>query len=258
LSRRSTDLLAVSALAGVAAIVVTTVHVVAVRTAFAMPLLLACPGYSLTAAVFAGVPLERARRLLLALGLSLSLAVVGALVLSLTQVGLRDGSWAVLLTAVTWGAGVIGALRRERRAPSRLQLPRIRLVDVVLLALAALVAVGAMAFARAPLSAKNVQGYTALWLRPAPQAGVPAVQLGVASRELISVSYRLELEVGTHLVFDRRLTLEPGQQWEQVVHPAPATTLAVEPVHVRLYREDRPGVVYRWARLGPGVAAATQ
>jgi uncharacterized membrane protein len=255
LSRRNGDLIAAAVLAAVAAEVVALVSNVAVRTAFALPLVFVTPGYCLTVAVFGRERLDGARRAVLTLAMSLSLAILGALVLDLLPFGVQATSWTILLAVTTWIAGAAAAARP--RVPPRRgwTMPHLRLVDAAFLISAALIAAGAVAFARAPLSANNAQGYTALWMQPVPST-TQAVRVGIVSGELETVPYRLDLRVGSSVLYRRLITLEPGQQWQHVLQVRPLQVAADSPIQARLYREDEGPGVYRLVRLGPGRVVA--
>ena len=252
MARRNGDLLAAALLAGAGALVVQFAGNVPTRLIFVVPLLLILPGYVVSAAIFGRERIGLPHLLLLSLGLSLSTDVVGAVVLHLLPFGLRSRSWSVFAVCVVWGAGGIAA-RRRAGTGGRIVLPRPRLgrADAILLLAAVLIAAGAVAFARTPLPAKNVQGFTALWLLPASDAG--ALHVGVTSAELHGTMYRLEVRTRGGLLYGRRLSLEPGQKWEQTIELPPGALARRSPVMALLYRSDEPRV-YRsvriWLRAG--------
>jgi uncharacterized membrane protein len=266
---RPTDLFAAFALAAVGAIVVCFVPLVPIRTTFALPLLLVLPGYCCTAAVFPQRRLDWARRLLLSLGLSLSIDVLGALVLNLTPFGLRPASWSVLLVMLIWASGWLawrrrdagggtlrihlGIRRRDLLAVFRGGTFRIHLGvgkrEVFAICLAALICGGAVAFARTPLPAKDAHGYTALWLRLKLHSA-HSVVVHVQNDELGPVDYRLTLHVGLHLRYKKReLRLVAGQTWPALIDLHSSRRRRVT---ARLYRAGRPGVVYRYVWLPTG------
>jgi len=250
---RHRDLVATVTIAALATLVVTLVPGVRpLRTPFAAALLLALPGYALTAALFAGRVIEWPRRVLMALGLSVSVSLVVGLILNLTPFGLRGASWAVALLATTCIPCAIAARLRDDGTVLRPRsVPRLRpaLTDLLFFAAAVLLLGGAVALARTPLSAKNAQGYTELWLvRSGPEAAA-TVRVGVASGELRPMSYRLVVRVGSRVEFERHLSmLRPGEKFTAGVRLSNAPAV---PIQALLYRRDRPGVVYRVARLWP-------
>jgi Protein of unknown function (DUF1616) len=254
--RGNLDLLTAALPAAVSAAVVVFVPDQPVRTVFALPLLFVLPGLSLTAALFPGNRLDFARRLLLQLGLSLTSAILGALVLDLT-VGLRRSSWATLLAAVTCIAAAIAGLRQRGRARGALSRCLPRPVNAVLVGMAVAVVAAAVALARTPLAAKNVVGYTALSILPArgsSSAASEVVRVEVTSGELQPLKYRLELYVGSGLVDVRQLTLAPGQDWQASFRLRLKSTGGRPWIRALLYRAGLPHTVYRSARIRAGEA----
>jgi uncharacterized membrane protein len=246
-------------MAAIGALVVMAVPgLLPLRIAFALPLLLVLPGYSLTAALFPGREIDWPPRLLLSVALSLSLAVVIGLALNQTPFGLRSASWSVALLVVTWAACATAVSRRRRKGILE-PVPRflrggvawthLKPRDVAFLLIATCVLGSAVAFARTPLSAKKVQGYTALSLLPGSR-GTSTVRVGVTSGELHSTSYRLVVRVGSRVVYMRRLLrLDPGAQFH--VRLRTAASARPVPIEALLYRQDSPQSIYRVVRLWP-------
>jgi uncharacterized membrane protein len=254
MKRSWTDLAATAALAVVSALVVIALpgaHLL--RAVFAVLLVVLLPGYSLTAALFAGRQLDWPRRLLLTLGLGLSASIVISLALNLFPSALRSWTWAVALLVATCTVCAFAAEQRRRIAPasrteSVISIPRLRFRDLGVALAALLLFGGAVAFARTPLAAKNVQGYSAVWLLPGARGKTTTVQVGVTSAEKQTRSYRLVLRVGSTVVYRRKLTLAPGGNFATVVklgrRRAPVATVVAS-----LYIRGRPTAVYRMAKL---------
>lgn len=258
--RRNLDLAVAAVVAAASAVIVVRFSLpVAVRIAFVLPLVLVLPGYALARALLSGRELEGSLRLLLSLGLSLSLAIVTGLVLDVSTIGLDTRSWAVSLAAETWSLCVVAGPRWRRRndvdeaAPSTPSW-RLRGRDVVLFAVAACIFSGAVAFARTPLPAPNVHGYTALWLLPGPAGHRSDFRIGVKSGELKRVSYRLVVRVGTRVVVQRRFQLEPSAELHESVRVDKAARHG-RSIWALLYREDKPRALFRSARILPPPAA---
>src|SRR5947209_18669466 len=72
-----------------------------VGTVLALPLVFIAPGYALSGVLFHRRSLDRAYRLLLSLGMSVSIVIAGGLLLNVLSVGLRPSSWSVLLACLT-------------------------------------------------------------------------------------------------------------------------------------------------------------
>jgi uncharacterized membrane protein len=212
------------------------------------------PGYALAAALFGGRRLDWSRGLLLTLGLGLSISIVVAVTLNLTSSGLRSWTWAGALLIVTWSGCVVAAERRRRAASEMstliaFSMPRIRLRDVSVLIAALAVFGGAIAFARSPLAADNALGYSAVWLLPGSHGQTSTVRVGVTSAEKQATSYRLVLRMGRTVVYDRRLSdVPPGGSFAAVVR-LPGVRPRSTMLEALLYLRNRPGSVYRFARV---------
>lgn len=87
-----------------------------VNIVFGVLLALVLPGYALSAAVFRMRSVRTAERAALTLGISLSVAVLGGLVLDALPGGLETQTWLFLLGGVSVTASVIALWRRTRHA----------------------------------------------------------------------------------------------------------------------------------------------
>ncbi|MEP7357635.1 MAG: DUF1616 domain-containing protein, partial [Anaerolineales bacterium] len=246
MARRSPDLLAATlgAIMGVAAQVL--VLPLGLRIVLGVPLLLFWPGFALTAALFPRWRLGWTERAIFSLGLSLMTGILGAVMLNWSPWGLTTLSWTVLGSGVTLAA-VLTALGRRRTQilPGVARLPGIGGGQLALLALAAVMTIGAVGLSRVPVYAPDVQGYTLLWMTPESEAGTPRLRLSVRSAELTTQSYRLELTVsGVPVAEWADISLTPGETWETTtfVVGVPTTDSRVE---ARLYRTEDPSTVYR-------------
>ncbi len=96
-----------------------------VNIIFGVLLALVLPGYALSAAAFRMRSVRTAERAALTLGISLSVAVLGGLVLDALPGGLETQTWLFLLGGVTVGASVVALWRRTRHASAtRILAPR--------------------------------------------------------------------------------------------------------------------------------------
>ena len=238
----SNALLAVLAIAAAVICEVGAPEVVQVPAAALLVFVL--PGLALSRALLPR--LKGAEIGLVSVALSISVAALGGLVLHLTPSGLTQGSWAVLLAVVTVVAVLVGQVRAADRGGdverSRVE---VSLISVVLLALALVVGAGAMIQARTPLSAKGIEGYTALWVQP--RNGVPPhVDLGVQSSELDATRYRLDVFVGKTHVRPYRFALTTGEGWTASVRIRRGWGGTVRAL---LFRQSEPDRVYRRVRL---------
>jgi uncharacterized membrane protein len=211
-----------------------------------LPLTLFLPGYAIVAAAFGSRELAAPKRIMLSVAISLMVLALGAFVLNIFPFGLETASWAVLLPLVVIAACRGAALRRERpKRPraGRPALPRPATGSLVLFALAAAIALGALALAERPLPAENAKGFTALWMLPTDKSE-DAVAIGVDSNQHDARSYRLRVSLGKDQSKTYRVELDPGEErvYEVDVPPKP-----VGRTHVvaSLYKEGEPERLYR-------------
>jgi len=217
-----------------------------VRLLGALPLTLFLPGYAIVAAAFGSRELAPPKRIMLSVAVSLMVLALGAFVLNIFPFGLETASWAVLLPLVVIAACRGAALRRERPQPGRggrPALPRPAVGTLVIGALAAAIALGALVLAGKPLPAENAKGFTALWMLPT-NSREDVVAIGVDSNQHQARSYRLEVSLGKDQSKTYRVDLDPGEErvYEVDVPPAPSGRTHVV---ASLYKEAKPQKLYR-------------
>lgn len=211
-------------------------------------LVLWLPGYALTAALFPRGHLRGDERLLVSVGLSLTLAILAGFVLSELGIRLTGSTWVVGLMGVTLAAGAV-AWRDPFHRPVR---PRLREwvpqrgIEVVMLGVAAALVVVAIIVARIGASEQPQTGFTELWMLPAPGDGV---RVGLDSHEANAMTYRVVLKDGSAVITEwPSVQLTPGQDWNAEVALPASVNSGLE---LLLYRSASPGEVYRRAAMGP-------
>lgn len=113
--RRNLDLLAVAAAAWALVGLVQLGPLPAVRAAVGLAVALFCPGYACLAAAYPREgELEPPQRIGLAAGLSIAIAAVVGVAISMTPAGLGPGSSALALATVVTGLAALAALQRAR------------------------------------------------------------------------------------------------------------------------------------------------
>ncbi len=240
------------ALAACVCVAGTFVGPFAVRLPLAVLLVLFLPGAALTELFFGRTPRDGAERLVTILALSVSSIVLGGLVLDAAWTITRT-SVAVLAAGVSIIASLAAALLARKSSPqpptaSPNLRARVRVRDVLLFGAAAAVVVGAIVYARQPLStARGAKGYTILWIN-SPQADAntkPQVALGVESQELQPTRYLLDVHSGKRRLETWHIALAPGGRKRFVIARPPGGR-AVEAV---LYvRRDDSWAAYRHVR----------
>jgi uncharacterized membrane protein len=256
--KRSPDLLITGALALITLVVAAIGFTSSLQTnslpvwlaplGIAMALVL--PGYALMAALLP--PLDRPTILLLSLGLSLSVDIVGALVLNMTPWGLGPATWAAWLGGITL-TGVLVALRRRRVQPTaRLEISQLlRLFqprDVVLFGLAALLLVGSILMIKSNVQNTNVP-FTQFWAMAVPSSESNTIQIGVRNQEKKGETYSISIESEGKLIREwQNVTLSPDEVWTQQIA---LLDRPENPVRVLLYRSAAPEQIYRAVTVDP-------
>ena len=239
--RARTDLSLVAVLAVAAALLVALLpgSLVVLRAPAALALVLALPGYALSAAIFQPPQLRASERLLLSIAISVAATIFAALVLAVLDVGLTTAPWMALLAAFAVAAVATAGVRGHAQVLAR---PRIglRAREIGALAGAVVLLGGAAALGLTPLGApRGTQGTPSLWILP---HGRGAAEIGVISTELHTKSYTVELSVaGLPASRFGPITLAPGATWSRVVTTGPGEPV----VRAVLRTTTNPSAVYR-------------
>jgi hypothetical protein len=253
MSRADLDLKVAAAVSVLAIVVAAADAPAAVRAVPATLLVLVLPGYVLSIAL---LPAQRDpfERLLLAIGLSVCVAVLGGVLIDRLGTGLTSRSWSVALGVFTIAACIVAARRRAATVdeppptitPQPVKRNGRRPVVLTAIGVAAVAIVaGALVIARLPSSSAHVLGSTALWIKPV-DVSAGTFSVGVRNDEVGQTTYRVLAAVDeTHRVLIRtELTLSPGEQ--RTFHsdvPVPSGTLRT--VRVSLFKPAGPLVPYR-------------
>ena len=97
-----------------------------IGTILALPLVFVLPGYTLIEALFYPKMLNGTHSLVLSLGLSLALAILGGLLLNVLPIGLQAQSWALFLGLVTTVFSLVAAYFRRGVQLTGTRRPRLR------------------------------------------------------------------------------------------------------------------------------------
>lgn len=235
---------------------------------FVLPLVFVLPGYTLTEVLFKRSPaasdplirkprlrIERpfnaSDRLILSLGLSLGIDILSGFVLDMLPIGLQALSWAVFLGLLTTVFSLIAAFRRRgmriNAHKGRVTSPwfRITIYECILFGLAIIVATLSVWYSTNNAKQQQYPDFTQFWMLPSKQANDScAVLIGVHSYESTSVTYRIVVTIsGAQVATWSPVVLAPQEEWEQPVSVKPEA--AAMYVEAKLYRADKPGIVYR-------------
>lgn len=214
---------------------------------------LVLPGYVLTEMLFSHQQLGWAERLLFVLGASLTVAVLGALLLNQLGWSLQTNTWLTLFLSVS-GLGGVGAWLVRRPAPPTTWAPKrlsFGVTQLALIGLAVVITGVAFTTARSVAPMQPFQGYTMLWLAPNAASSTNRIQLGVDSKEVAPAQYKLQLKVNDQIAQEwSQIALAPNQQW-LASFELPAAGATQRTVEALLYRLDAPETVYRHVLLRP-------
>lgn len=267
MSRSNWDLLAVSAVALVAALVSTAFGGQSnlVKAALGVPFVLFLPGYALAAVLLPDARTGLAERVAVSVGLSIAFAALGGLLLNFLPAGLTAASWRFLLLGVTLSAAGYALWRRETQripGPGRLVV-RVSVREAALVTSAALLiglALGLSALGISPTSAgapstgsasADTGAFTQMWAIPQQTGtsgdGQRVIQVGLRNYEGASVTYRVTLEAGGNIFAEwPQVTIRNGESWQaQALVPG---NLGNQDVTANAYREGDP-TPYRHVRV---------
>jgi hypothetical protein len=242
-------LLACGMAVAAAVVVLADVTNPALRLIVALPLVVVIPGYALMAATCPGPSVSGAERLALSIGTSLTMAVLGGLLLNWTPWGLQPSSWVILLSTLTLVAAAYAVVQR-RRSPTEPASKPLRasatsglgIGSGFLVGAAVLIVVGTVYLARLSAGSRAEEGFTQVWMLPAGESSPTSVRLGVNSREEAETMYVLRLDVdGAPLETWTSIVLAPGQTWETTA-ALPSDSSVPVVAEARLYRIDGPAL----------------
>ncbi len=200
--------------------------------------LIVIPGAALSLAL---LPVGRygvATRVVGSIAFGSALAILVAIVLDRTPIGLR---WTPLLLAIVAVVSLVILAGVGRRAgPIRVP-PIIASVNsrqLALLGLSVLLAVGSFGIARIGASATTPSDVTQLWMLPNADG---SVEIGIANHADVMQDYRLVLNLdGRDVQTWRAIRLQPGEVWKG----APDAVPAAGKLKASLYRVDLPSRLF--------------
>jgi hypothetical protein len=232
--RDQQDLAAAAALAVAAVIAVVLDLPAALRLPLTLPLAVLLPGYGLLSALLPSSTLSAVERLIIAVGASIGITVLGGIVLALSPARLSPLSWGVMLAAVSLVAIGAAWLRRQRLGltGSRFSRPQVPLAGGVLILVASVlladVLLGARFIAAEQLSPAPEQ----LWILPTESAKQVRVgmQAGAGGGD-----YLVRVSSAGDTVAQYELELRQGEQWQTELRVTAEQRAG--PLVARLYAE---------------------
>ena len=244
----------------------------------ALPMVFFVPGYMLTEILTHRRGLNVLHRLTLSLGLSLSIDIFGGFLLNVLPIGLHTQSWIVLLSCSTlvFALAVLYLRRgmilveRDRQRVVPIERDRQQTVPMggqgdrkglpytsrsmfwggvrsgIVFAFALALVVLSLLYAARGVAEQPRPGFTQLWMLPSSHTTQHCVvHIGIRSFENGSVTYHAAMTINRRQTMSwSALVLAPSQVWERSIAVTPTTKKAMF-VEVRLYRNDKPTVMYR-------------
>jgi hypothetical protein len=158
------------------------------------------------------------------------------------------------LGGTTIAAGIVALLRGRHASPpnARPAAAGLTIRQGLLMAVSAAMLLAAISIASSPAPQQGLEGYTNLWMVPAPVGSPSTLRLGVSSLEFATTRYKLQLEADGQVIQEwPSIMLEPSQTWEADATVRPEL-LKAGPIKALLYRLDAPAQVYRHTLWWPG------
>lgn len=210
------------------------------------------PGFAIITALFPRNALNAPERLLLSITTSITVDIIGGLVLNVSPWGLQSISWFALLFLVSCSAILVAWFRMGKL--TQLRLPSIHIdvqaTKIVPIVLAIMIAGVALRVASTEAPSQDLSGYTLLWMLPATNDNPGNLRVGIDSREFTATTYRLEVKADGRPVYEwPSIQLTPEQSWESVIDLARAGIAGSSVIEADLYRLDSAGTLYRHVEL---------
>ncbi|GAC1683072.1 MAG: hypothetical protein PVS3B3_03580 [Ktedonobacteraceae bacterium] len=220
-------------------------HSTAIGIILALPLVFLLPGYIVTEVLSYKRPLNATYRIMLSIGLSISIDILGGFILNMFAVGLRAKSWVVLLGLVTGACSFMVAYLRRHFPMNQRRMPavHIRIHEYVLVGFAIIVIVLSIQYSATGVTQQPHAGFTQLWMLPPKTTKGCTARLGVRSFEPTSTRYQIKVrENGVQVETWTSIVLAPQEEWNRVLLLPPQYSTSID---VLLYRADKPEQVYR-------------
>lgn len=226
-----------------------------------LPLACLLPGYAMMQALFRRQDFGNVERLILSLGLSLSIVILSGLLLNLTSFGLQARSWALLLGGITLVASAIAIIRQRKLRETTEKWPRLNGLHItfrqgLLVGIAAIIIGGAFAVSIVGAQLQARQGFTQLWMLPSSSTSKAndSVSLGLTNKESRPMQYHLSVDINGKVIKDwPAIDLSPNQQWKftLVLQKSLPASSATKPAIIEafLYQASDPKTIYRYVTL---------
>jgi uncharacterized membrane protein len=232
-------------------------HVAVIGTAIALPLVFLTPGYLLLELLTQKREHDGITRLLLSIGLSLSIDILGGFLLNITPIGITSITWGIFLNIFIIVCIFLCMVKRRRwqlQGDLRQQRQRDQPMhyQLWLLLLTICIVIFSFAYTTNSIANQSHQGFTQFWLLlDNQQSHICAMQIGIYSGEAVTTTYQIEVrENHQHAASWPSITLVPQQKWlGRFLIPTNRTQAKPLQVEANLYRQQELGYVYRNAQM---------
>jgi hypothetical protein len=231
-------------------------HVLAIGVFLAFPLVFLLSGYALLEVLYYGRSPEAVRRLALSFGLSIVMDILGGFLLNMLPMGLNAVSWAIYLGTVTTLLSLIAAFRRGKSSTNgvwpwhiRLNVHKHIIASLFLIIASGMIFLSFLYSRHSALTSKR-PGFTDFWMIQSnkDKSGC-SVLVGAQSFEFTRMSYHTLVTVnGVQANPWLPVVLTPQKAWI-ITLPVNSYVNGAAVVEARLYRVDRPALVYRDVHL---------
>jgi uncharacterized membrane protein len=216
---------------------------------FGILMVLFIPGYVLALAILP--QLDRATILLLSLGISISMNIIGGLIINYTPWGLHPFAWAIWLSCISLLGCIIAAHRRSflsKTESTRSATPRWNWKILGSFLLSTLLIVTAIIIARNSAIEAGTT-FTQLWAIPGTNEDGLTIQIGIHNQESNTIHYELFAESQGAIINQwTDIVLAPGETWTMTM---PLLEKPKYPITFLLYTADSLDKVYRTVHLVP-------
>jgi len=236
-------------LAGCAA-VLTKLPVPALRAALTLPMVLFMPGYALLTLMFPRRMPRAVERVAMMLGLSLTVTAISGLLLNWT-IGVTEGAWLIILSAIIWSACMGAAIRRllanKLLTPPRRYRSPLSMRQYALLGTALFLAVGAISLARYGEATQPNEPFTILSALRDEKNGARQVRIAITNEEAKATDYYLEVLLNGKAVEQRiPVTVSAKAIYTYQLVVSERTTGKVE---AQLFKSEDSANIYRSVTL---------
>lgn len=216
----------------------------------ALPLTFLFTGYTLIDILSHKIPFTNIQRFVFSIGLSITIDILGGIILNFFPIGLRRISWTALLGLLVMVFALIAMYLRRRSSSRETQLSlkpfRIHAYGYILVSLSILLVILSVRYSAIQEAQQPHTNFTQLWLLPSAKVNNSCnLSIGVHNFETTSTTYYITLELNNLRAHTwQSVALAPQQEWNQSIS-IPLTKTSTLYVKVNLYKVNQLKTPYR-------------